>query len=340
MLRAVAADMMSDESREEQKLRSEGEGKPRPSLEEAALMHAKERLSAGYDIVRVVAEFRALRASVMRLWQDWDPPAYPGRSEDVVRFNESIDQLVAVSVEAHSVRVEQGRRLFLGIIGHDLRQPLCSVRLLVSALSRLGPDADFPAVIAKIQNGVDAMDALVRDLCDLSGSQLGKPMMMYPVKIDLGALAAEVIGQVEAANPGRAFVFTTEGDLTGEWDGFRLRQLLSNLLGNAVQHGMGTAPVECAVRGANGSIVMTVKNTGRPIPKDMLSLLFEPMVRHALPDGNEPPGSMGLGLFICREVVRAHRGSIEVSSSEEGTTVFTIVLPRGVAEMRRGVSDQ
>jgi signal transduction histidine kinase len=329
MLRAVAADMVSRQSREEEKLKSEGEGKWNASLDGAALTHAKERLSAGFDIVRVVSEFRALRASVMRIWRASNPRPYSNGGDDLMRFNESIDELVAVSVEAHSARVEQGRRLFLGIVGHDLRQPLCSVRLLVSALARGAPGADLPTVLAKIQNGVDSMDALVRDLLDLSGSQLGKPMAMYPVEVDLGELASQVVGQVEAAHPDHKFALTTEGDLTGEWDGFRLRQMLSNLLGNAAQHGRSDSTIELGVRGAGESVVMTVTNSGRPIPKELLSLLFDPLVRHSLDDSDGPPGSMGLGLYICREVVRAHQGPIEVTSSEDGTTTFTIVLPRG-----------
>jgi signal transduction histidine kinase len=329
MLRAVAADMAGGQAPGEWKLRAEGEGKWNPSLDGAALTHAKERLSAGFDIVKVVGEFRALRASVMHIWQASNPAPYPGRSDDLMRFNESIDELVAISVEAHSARVEQGRRLFLGIIGHDLRQPLCSVRLLVSALARGAPGGDLPVVLGKIQNGVDAMEALVRDLLDLSGSQLGKPMAMYPVAVDLGELAAQVIGQVEAAHPGHEFALTTEGDLSGEWDGFRLRQMLSNLLGNAAQHGRMESVIELAVREAGESVVLTVMNSGRPIPKELLSLLFDPLVRHSLDEADGPPGSMGLGLYICREVVRAHQGTIEVTSSEDGTTTFTIVLPRG-----------
>jgi len=328
MLRAVAADMESGQSPEEWKLRSEGAGKWNASLDGAALTHARERLSAGFDIVKVVGEFRALRASVMHIWRASAPQSYPDRSDDLMRFNEAIDELVAVSVEAHSARVEQGRRLFLGIIGHDLRQPLCSVRLLASALTRGGAGADLPVILAKIQNGVDSMDALVRDLLDLSGSQLGKPMAIYPVMLDLGELASQVLGQAEVAHPGHVFALTTDGDLSGAWDGLRLRQLLSNLLGNAAQHGRNGGTIELALRGNGESVVMTVTNTGRMIPKDLLSLLFDPMVQHSVVDSDGPPGSMGLGLYICREVVRAHHGTINVSSSEDGTTIFTIVLPR------------
>ncbi|MCW1924077.1 sensor histidine kinase [Luteolibacter arcticus] len=332
MLRAVAADMKSAQSLEDQKQKSEGNVAD-PALDGAALKHAKERLAAGFDIVKVVAEFRALRASVMRMWQAQGTPRDAEQGNELVRFNEAIDHLVATSVETHSARVEQGRRLFLGIIGHDLRQPLSSVRLLASVLVRSGPGADFPTIASKIQSGVDAMDALVRDLLDLSGSQLGKPMTMYPAMVDLRELAHEMVARMETVRPDKAFTLATEGDLSGRWDPYRLRQLLSNLLGNAVSHGDTAGAVHLSLCAEGDSVELKVQNEGRPIPKDLLNFLFEPMVRHIQPGAPEEIGSMGLGLYICREIVRAHRGTISASSSAEGTTVFTIVLPRaGAAE--------
>lgn len=328
MLRAVAADLKLAQSIGEQKLRSAGEGWDHPSLAGAALQHAKERLSAGFDIVKLVAEFRALRASVIRMWQAGQPTPYPKWSEDLVRFNEAIDQLVATSVEAHSARVEQGRRLFLGIIGHDLRQPLCSVRLLASALARTGTGGDLSAIVTKIQSGVDAIDGLVRDLLDLSGTELGKPLTLYSAKVDLGELAREAVARVEAAHPEIAFELACEGDLSGEWDGYRLKQLFAQLLGNAARHGTEGTVVELAVRSSGESVGITVRSSGQQVPEQLFNLLFEPLPRHSLTESIGDAGSMGLGLYVCREIVRAHRGTIEVITSDEGATTFTITLPR------------
>lgn len=330
MLRAVVADMRTYESEREQRRRSEGVGEECRTLEGAAMLHAQERISSGFDIVQVVAEFRGLRASVMRIWQASHPTPHAEQVDDLIRFNEAIDQLVATSVEAHSARVEQGRRLFMGIIGHDLRQPLCSVRLLVSALIRARDAVDFPPVLAKIQQSVESMDELVRDLIDLSSTRLGVKMAVYPQTMDLQELAEEILLQVESANPQRRFKLVSVGDLYGEWDGLRLRQLLSNLLGNAAQHGSDATAVELILHPSvnNESVEIRVRNQGRQIPKDVLDVLFEPLMRHTHAGGDNRPGSVGLGLYICRQIVKAHQGEISVESTEEGITTFTVVLPR------------
>lgn len=329
MLLAVAADMRTYESERDQRRRAEGAGNC-AALDGAALQHAQERISSGFDIVQVVGEFRALRASVMRIWQGSHPAPHPAQVDDLIRFNEAIDQLVATSVETHSARVEQGRRLFLGIIGHDLRQPLCSVRLLVSALIRAGDTIDIPPVLAKIQQSVDSMDALVRDLVDLSSTRLGVKMTVYPQSMDLAELAGEVLIQAESANPRRSFKLVSAGDLYGEWDGLRLRQLLANLLGNAAQHGSDATSVELVLRPTvdDAGVEIRVRNEGRQIPNEVLDVLFEPLMRHAHAEADSRPGSVGLGLYICREIVKAHQGEIAVESTTEGTTTFTIVLPR------------
>ena len=337
MLAAVAADMRTLQSDTEQKRKSEGTGHENAALDGAALLHAKERISSGFDVVQLLAEFRALRASVMRIWQASHPVPHEEQVEDLIRFNEAIDELVAISVEAHSARVEQGRRVFMGIIGHDLRQPLCSVRLLVSALIRAGATVELPPVLAKIQQSVDSMDELVRDLVDVSSTRMGEKMAVYPQPLDLGELAGEVLIQAESANPQRSFRRVSTGDLHGEWDGMRLRQLLANLLSNAAQHASEAMPVELILHptGDDEGVEIVVRSQGRQIPKELLEVLFEPLTRPPRGEMNRP-GSMGLGLYICRLIVKAHEGRIGVESTAEGITTFTVVLPRAVPKAAEG----
>jgi signal transduction histidine kinase len=330
MLMAVAADMRAFETARRERHGSEGAGKAVPTLEGTAVRHARERISSGFDIVQVVAEFRALRASVMRIWRGSHSTPHAEQVDDLIHFNEAIDQLVATSVEPHSARVEQGRRLFMGIIGHDLRQPLCSVRLLVSALIRAGDAIDIPPVLAKIQQSVEGMDALVRDLMDLSSARLGVKMTVYPQTLDLTELAGEALIQAESANPRRSFKLVSVGDLYGEWDGLRLRQLLANLLENAAQHGSDSTAVELILHPTadDKGVEIRVRNQGRQIPKEVLDVMFEPLMRHAHGEAASRPGSVGLGLYICREIVKAHQGEMAVESTAEGITTFTVVLPR------------
>jgi signal transduction histidine kinase len=118
--------------------------------------------------------------------------------------------------------------------------------------------------------------------------------------------------------------------LTGDWDADRLRQAVSNLMGNAVQHGDGSAPVELKLNGEPSELLIMVRNGGPPIPPSEWPRIFEPLIRGAnaqTPRRNRP-GSIGLGLYIAREVARSHFGRIDVTSSEAEGTAFTIHLPR------------
>ena len=330
MLAAVTVDMRKLQSAMEQRHRSEGTGAGNVMLDGAAQRHAKERIDSGFDVVQVVAEFRALRASVMRIWEESHPAPHAEQVRDLIRFNEAIDQLVAISVESYRARVEQGRRLYMGIISHDLRQPLCSVRLLVSALIRTGNTIESPPMLAKIQQSVESMDALVRDLVDLGNIRPGSKMTIYPQSLDLRELAGEVMLQTESANPMRSFTLETEGDLYGDWDGMRVRQMLKNLLGVAAQYGGEGATVALVVRPTadDDAVEMVVRTHGRRIPAEVLEMLFEGPLRERATGRSSAPGYLGLELYISREIVRAHQGEITAVSTAEGVTTFKAVLPK------------
>jgi signal transduction histidine kinase len=123
---------------------------------------------------------------------------------------------------------------------------------------------------------------------------------------------------------------SVEGDTQGVWDGRKLNQMLQNLIGNALQHGSSNNAVKLTLRGEADSVRLTVHNDGAPIPPEALPTIFDPLVRSANEALNGPTTSLGLGLFIVKEVVKAHQGTIEVSSNEADGTLFTVVLPRKV----------
>jgi signal transduction histidine kinase len=124
------------------------------------------------------------------------------------------------------------------------------------------------------------------------------------------------------------FHLETIGGLDGQWDSARLKQLVSNLLQNAVQHGSHQQPVTVTLQGSEEEIILTVQSMGEPVPGASLGTLFDPMVRLASFDKSRPQGSIGLGLYICREITRAHKGEIHVESTAEDGTVFTVTLPK------------
>jgi signal transduction histidine kinase len=331
MLKAVARDMRSAQSASQQEEKSKGNGnggKGSDRVDTASDLHALSRVDSGFDLQELVAEYRALRASVIKLWKQSTTEPGPQQLEDMIRFNESIDQLLTESVVSYTRRIEQSRDVFLGILGHDLRNPLHAVTMLADRLVHSGGLAPESLKMATtISASGDAMGRMISDLLDFTGTRLGAKMIVSPAAMDLAPLCREVIDEMKAVHPAHAFVFEGRGDLTGEWDGPRLRQLLVNLLANAVQHGFATTPVVLEVAAADGFVTLAVRNRGPAIKADSAALLFEPMMRSSTVDFCRPAGSIGLGLYIAREVATAHGGSIGFHSAGDETE-FSVRLPR------------
>jgi signal transduction histidine kinase len=220
--------------------------------------------------------------------------------------------------------------LFLGILSHDLRGPLHAIVLSARVLMIKGRiDAGSHEVASGISTSANAMARMINDLLDFTGGGLGLAMPLSLAAMDLASVCEEVLQEIRAAHPTAEVRFGADGDLTGEWDADRLRQVVSNLLANAVHHGGGAGPVDLSA-GAEGSHVrLVVRNGGPPIPPDALATIFDPLVR-VTPEVQKRrrPGSIGLGLYIAREVALAHGGDIDVTSSAENGTSFTVRLPR------------
>jgi signal transduction histidine kinase len=331
ILLATARDMRTAQTPTERSAKSKGEGADGGALDGASVQHAIGRLGSGFDLMEVVAEYRALRASVLKLWSDSRPAPDDRDIDDVTRFNESIDQSLAESVSSYTRSVEQSRDMFLAILGHDLRNPLNSIAMSAALLPGLGePDAEAAAVASQIATSTRAMGRMISDLLDYTRTRLGAGMPVEPVSMDLAPLCRELYDEFRTGHPTREIRFRTGGDLTGEWDADRLRQAVSNLLGNAVQHGATGTPVDLGVTGDGPDVVVTVRNGGSPIPPGELSKIFDPLVRGSStqhPKKNRP-GSIGLGLYIAREIARSHGGTLDVTSTQEGGTAFAMRLPR------------
>jgi signal transduction histidine kinase len=330
MLHAVVADMRTPQTLEEQQSKSEGAGGDDSALNAAAAGHALSRVNDHFDIKRMVAEFRALRATVGRLWWASTPVPHKEQIEDMERFNEALDQLLSASVSSFTDRIEKSRRLFLGILGHDLRQPLFSIKMFTDVLLNPKAPDDGRPLVSSIGRCCDGMTKLLMDLLDFTSSELGSPMPVYPAECDLGAICLEVIEEVRATAPSAAFYHEASNNLEGIWDKARLRQLTSNLLANALQHGEPKGPVTVRIHGGENEVTLTVHNFGRPIPQHAIGTLFDPMVRMGAVEKSRPHGSVGLGLYICREIAVAHGGSITVTSSLEEGTTFMVRLSRSV----------
>lgn len=335
ILLAIARDMALWQSDQERAEESQDIVPTQASTTSAAAEHGALRQMAGFDLVQLFAEFRALRASVMALRQRSEGAEAGSSSiEEIARFNEGMDKALAQSVQRYSSEVAASRDMFLAVLGHDLRGPLSGIDMSAMLLAQPGlPDAARQQAAARIKRASRDMNRLITDLLEYTRTRLGAGIPVEREACDLGPVCEASLEDIRAGNPDQEFVQRMSGDLHVQADAARMQQALSNLLSNAVQHGTRRAPVTLTADGDVDAVVLKVGNSGDPIPPDALQTIFEPLVR--APNANSEMHarsrtSLGLGLFIVREIVLAHGGSITVESSIAADTVFTIRLPRTV----------
>lgn len=330
MLLAVAKDMRQSQSEAQRDTKSKGLAEPADSDAAWATMHGAARHLSGFSLVDVASEFRALRAAVLRLWALQAEAATD--LDDLTRFNESIDQALAESVVGYSAKIDESRDTFLAVLGHDLRGPLAA---LGNCLQLLGGPAPTPAARERLMRiagrGIASMSAMITDLLEYTRTRLGRGIDIVPESGELDVVCREAVEEARAAHRGREFACDSSGNLSGRFDGPRIRQVMSNLLSNAVQHGDPATPISVDVRDAGDTLTVVVHNRGTPIPPDALQVIFNPLVQVVRAESEpqeRPSTSLGLGLFIAREIVTAHGGEIAVTSTAEGGTAFTVKLPR------------
>ena len=165
------------------------------------------------------------------------PPSDLNDVDDITRFNESIDQSLARAVSSYTERLDQSRQMFLAILSHDLRNPLNCIRMAAQLVSRTKDDPDSVEALSMIETNTEAMTRLIGDLIDYTLSGLGRTMPLSRGPVDLNELCREVVDGYRTTHPGRTLRFHSDGDVTGVWDAGRLRQIIVNLIGNAIQHG-------------------------------------------------------------------------------------------------------
>ena len=344
ILLATARDMQNRQSPEQQASKSKGDGGAATlashRLDNASDLHGVDRVGAGFHITDVIAEYRALRASVLRLWRESLPQPNLHDIDDITRFEESLDQSLTRGVGSYTKRIDESRQMFLAILSHDLRNPLHTIRTAANVVMLQNKNPATAVAMSMITKNTDAMMQLISDLIDFSSSGLGQAMPLNRGPVDLEELCRDVIDSFRTSHPGRTFRFHSDGAVHGVWDAGRIRQVVSNLTGNAIQHGSPEGPIDLSVT-SNGTgsagtspggptVVLSVRNQGAPIPPDLLPTIFDPLRRYATRESasQRTPGSIGLGLYIVREIVVAKGGTVEVASTAEEGTTFTVRIPR------------
>ncbi len=327
ILEAIAADLQSSQTPDEQACKSHGLAPLKHNATEtAAQTHAVLRAKSGFDINQLIAEYRALRACVIRLWNaQWQTPQ--NVFVDFVRFNEAVDQAIAESVAFFDGQLTKSRNLLLGTLGHDLRTPLGAIHSVAHFLAQQNCGAEVKYAGSVLVRSVRAMQTLIDDLVDFNRIQLGLGLSIVRARIDLSDYLADEISILRTANPERSILFDLSGEATGYWDGERLQQLLRNLVSNAVKYSFADSEIVVRISSDDSETFIVVSSDGPPISPEALDRVFEPLQRATSPDDHHNSESLGLGLFIVKQVVIAHGGTVRVKS--DGTsTEFTICLPR------------
>jgi signal transduction histidine kinase len=304
------------------------------SARSAASIHGVLREDSGFTLVQLTAEFRALRARLLHAWLaevvDFDATV----TRDIVLFNDALDQALAESAVTFSERGNETRDRFLAILGHDLRTPLSAVSMAGQLLMLRPEDASRNVDIAqRVMRSAAMMTAMVNDLLEYSRTQLGGKMPFDPALSDMGDIAQEAVNNARLANPECELNLILQNELSGYFDAIRMQQVIMNLLANAAQYRTPGTAVAINVRGEDDVVTISVTNRGPLIPTDSLKTIFNALVQ--LPAGSEvagrPSTSMGLGLFVAREIVLTHGGKIEATSSPDEGTLFLVTLPRARA---------
>jgi signal transduction histidine kinase len=336
MLLAFAADIKTLQSDEERTAKSKGLGK-RDRADTAAEVHAAARLQSGYTVVQLVSEYRALRSSVLTLWSAKAADDQARNLADMTRFNEAVDQAVAESVARYERLVKQSQNMFLAILGHDLRNPLGTV---VAGASFLMQAIDIPAkyvlVATRMFGSGKRMSQLISDLIDFTRTHLGPGIPIRRMARNLVPVMEQVVNELRTFHPERQIELCMPASLEATFDDGRVAQMLSNLIGNALQYGTPETPVMVSMSGGDSELSIVINNRGPEIPADQISGIFDPMVRIAATLKNNPAErtSLGIGLFITREIVHAHGGKIAVASNSAEGTTFTVTLPVRPKELR------
>jgi signal transduction histidine kinase len=332
ILRSIALDIDSRQSSKEQYEKSRGHSQDEDVASSPASIHGTQRHQNNFTLLQLSAEFRALRATVLRLWLPRVSALSPDTIREMIRFNEGIDQALAESIVTYSARSDQARELFLAILGHDLRAPLATLSMSGELLANPSlPAAELQKVGGRIRRGALVMSSMVNDLIGYTRTELGSGMPITLAPSDMGAVCRSAIEDAHSTFPDSKFELTSEGELTGLHDSVRLHQLFTNLLVNAVKYGAAGEPVRVRAVGETDVIRVDVNNRGPVIPRNAWREIFRPLVQLS---GNPAEGqvedqtSLGLGLYVAREIATLHDGSIDVRSDAESGTTFSVRLPR------------
>jgi two-component system, sensor histidine kinase and response regulator len=270
----------------------------------------------------VVALFE--RANVMLLQRPLKLPLFLSALQSAVRARRRQQEMR--DLHRKLSRAVQMGDLFVSILGHDLRTPLGAIKMSAEVIVRGSQDARALRPAGRILTSADRIARMIEQLLDFARARHHGGVVLEIKPANLDEIARQIVQELEDSNPSTTIQLVESGDMSGTWDADRLARVVSNLAGNAVKHGTEGTRITVEIEGTDQAVVrLRISNAGA-IPAESIPTLFEPFKRTAPARTGER--GLGLGLFIAREIVRAHDGDITLHTADGDTTVFEVTLPR------------
>lgn len=295
-----------------------------------ATAHAKQRFAQRYATSAALRELSHFRAVVVELCFR---EAIVLEHDTAQLLHAALDGAMAraaTEIERHAHRALREevavRERFLAILTHDLRSPINAIYMATQMLLQQEPTDGQASFLRRVARSAQSAERMIEDMLDLAKARLGGGIALNVEHASIRSVCRRAIDEAQLVHPGRVLTFAPHGDSTGQFDPGRLQQIVANLLANAIAYSPAGSRVGIRTHeNVPNHVVIEVHNDGRPIPPEEIDLLFEPFKR-----GKEFATSrrgLGLGLFIARELAVAHRGTLDVASSVEEGTIFTVTLP-------------
>jgi signal transduction histidine kinase len=284
-----------------------------------ALAHGNERAKlTNYSLADVIHEYQVLREILVDTLRE-SAHLTPGEWHVVHR---SIDEAIAEAASAY-VQVQQGfRDLFMAALSHDFRGPLSNAVNYIELIRRDAEPGQHGHFAARALFNLKRVDRMIHELLDATRANAGAKMSLNIQRVDAGALAGEVIGDL-ILRAGDRFKLEVKDAVVGWWDEDRLKQAMNNLLENAVKYGREDTAITCRVSSLQGRLFVAIHNLGDPIPPELIPVLFQPFKRSPAAESSKKSG-WGLGLVMVQAIAQAHGGSVAVESTPSDGTVFTL----------------
>ena len=297
----------------------------RRGFEALAYGHAMSRLGHGIDLESLSIEHQIMRSVILEQLLELDSSREVRAA--LIRLNEGIDLAINDSIHHYTKTRESVRERFVGILGHDLRNPIHAVSLAAASMVATPcSESKHARMAAMIVRSSERMMRMIADVIDFAHAQLGEGIPTVPKLCDMADLCDEAVAELRVVHPHRQLRVTRAGDTSGNWDRDRLLQVASNLVANAIEH--GEDPITISVRESEDrmSIHLRVENGGTPIAPERIKTLFDPFASGG-EDTRRVREHLGLGLYIVRQIALAHGATVDITSDER-STAFEIHWPR------------